>query len=642
MRYLSLAILTLTLLPTTSAIAQNALGDGHALDGGLNTRGSRNEPTRPGDVAPGQSARGLVNPNIATRLSTNADFSKQNFADPGAFSEAGGGVGSNPWYWQQAGTLEGEMMGGGYGGIGGGLGGGVSARYFSRDSNGFSTSGINSPFFNKNFGDAKNRVSFGSDLDSLDKLNQISNRYIPASQPGNVLQSAGATTPDDFNMPWQYTIGGGSPFLRDTRRGELMRQDLTNRELKLEPQPVGSGIAANQQMIQYTASNLVGLGAIFPGTNASDVGLTNYDVLRSKEDVSEGRSLEFKPGRPYETRFPPNLMESKRITNRMAEKQDPSRSPQVESIVEKMAQRYKELNPNPPKDLVGEFEQDYGQIQRGISQYQIQPRLDRMAEIESLDEEMDQELESGPDLPIPPKPEERIPGQIDDSNSDEDTNPLNFDDVGLVLRHGERVDSLASGNRTRFDELMLAGQNKLKSGEYFWAEKRFGRALRFTPGHPLATAGLAHSQIGAGLNLTAALTLKSLLGFQPEMIDVVYDPSLLPRMEDLEDAIDFCQARIDEDQDLDDFGFLLAYLGHQLDRPELIREGLNAMSRANQDLVFLDILTRVWLPEVDIELPPLEPADKGIELKEVPVEVIESVQPVENKEEIELVPLIEP
>ena len=636
MRYFSLAALILMLVPASSAIAQNALGDGHALDGGLNTRGPRNEPTRPGDVAPGQSARGLVNPNIATRLSTNADFSKQNFADPGAFTRSGGGVGSNPWYWQQAGTLEGEMMSGGYGGGGGGLGGGVSARYFSNDGNGFNTTAQTTPFFSKNFGDAKSRVSFGSDMDSLDKLNQISNRYIPAGQPGNVLQSDGATTPDDFTQPWQYTMGGGSPFLRDSRRGELMRQDLTNRELKLEPQTVGSGVSPNQQMIQYTASNLLGLGAIFPGADASQIGLTSYDRLRASEDELEGRTLKVIAGRPYETRFPPNLMEARRMTNRLAEQQDPGRSQQVESIIEQMAQRYKELNPEQTDDLVGRFERDYSQVQRQISQYQIQPRLDRMAEIEALDEENADGTEEGQELPVPPKPDDRLPGEIEDSNESADENPLNFDDVGLVLRHGERVESMATGNQTRFDELMLAGQNKLMTGEYFWAERRFGRALRFTPGHPLATAGLAHSQIGAGLNLTAALTLKSLLGFQPEMIDVVYDPALLPKMEDLEKAIEFCQARIDEDRDLDDFGFLLAYIGHQLDRPELIREGLDAMSRANQDLVFLDILTRVWMPEVDIELPELEPPQKGIELQEV-------IAPVEQDEdEIELVPLIEP
>ena len=52
----------------------------------------------------------------------------------------------------------------------------------------------------------------------------------------------------------------------------------------------------------------------------------------------------------------------------------------------------------------------------------------------------------------------------------------------------------------------------------------------------------------------------------------------------------------------------------------MIREGLNAMSRANQDLVFLDILTRVWLPEVDIQLPPMDLPEQGIELKEVEIE----------------------
>ena len=52
----------------------------------------------------------------------------------------------------------------------------------------------------------------------------------------------GATTPDDFTQPAVHD-GRGSPFLQDSRRGELMRQDLTNRELKLEPQTVGSGVS---------------------------------------------------------------------------------------------------------------------------------------------------------------------------------------------------------------------------------------------------------------------------------------------------------------------------------------------------------------------------------------------------------------
>ena len=218
-------------------------------------------------------------------------------------------------------------------------------------------------------------------------------------------------------------------------------------------------------MIQYTASNLLGPG-IFPGADASQIGLTSYDRLRAGEDELEGRTLKVIAGRPYETRFRP-ISWKPGTTNRLAEQQDPGRSQQVESIIEQMAQRYKELNPEQTDDLVGRFERDYSQVQRQISQYQIQPRLDRMAEIEALDEENADGTEEGQELPVPPKPDDRLPGEIEDSNESADENPLNFDDVGLVLRHGERVESMATGNQTRFDELMLAGQNKLMTGEYF-------------------------------------------------------------------------------------------------------------------------------------------------------------------------------
>ena len=144
--------------------------------------------------------------------------------------------------------------------------------------------------------------------------------------------------------------------------------------------------------------------------------------------------------------------------------------------------------------------------------------------------------------------------------------------------------------------------------------------------------------MGAGLHLTAALTLKSLLGFQPEMIDVIYDPSLLPDRSDLENTIREISQRIDREEDLDDYGFLLAYIGHQLDQPDLIRRGLNAMNRANQDLVFTDLLTRIWLPEVDVDLSVIDLLDD--EPVEEPEEALDEAP--EAGDVIELVPLIEP
>lgn len=632
-------ILLIAILPATEVRGQSALGDGHALDGNLNTRGTRNGSG--GTLRPGESGNNLIAPNLRAGLATNADFSAQNLADPGAFSHSGGGLTNNPWYWQRAGTLQGEAM---QGGLGGGLGGGVSARYFQGDGSQYGPRSAYSPFFRNNFESTGKRVGFGSDLDALDQLNRMSNTYIPPGQPGNVLQSRGASTPKGYRDPWEYTTGRASPFLRDVRRGELMRNDLSNRELRTEPREVGSGISANQQMIRYTASNLRGLGAIFPGASPMDIGITQYDLLRAREDEQDERGNKVKLGEVYETRFAPDLMEKERINDRIQSNKLGQSSPQIDSVIEKMAQRYKEINPK-DTDLVGHFEQDYRQVQREIAQFPIQPRLDRQAALEEvLPEEMD-ELRAGPELPMPATPNNIIPGMVDETGATTERPELNYDNVGIILRHGQRVDSLATGDQTRFDELLKAGQSKLKDGEYFWAEKRFARALRFTPGHPLATAGLAHSQLGAGLHLTAALTLKSLLGFQPEMIDVVYDPSLLPDLADLERNIKEIDDRIARDEDLDDYGFMLAYIGHQLDRPELIRRGLNAMARANQDLVFTDLLTRIWLPETEVDIPPIVLPKDLLEADGAGIEVdVEEAAPEAEVEQapIELVPLLDP
>jgi hypothetical protein len=615
---LLLSALILGLIPTLPATAQDALGDGHALDGNLSTRGTRNDATSTGGLRPGQTNSGaLTNPNIRLQLSTNSDFRAQNLATPSAFQYSGG-LYNNPWYWQHAGSLETEMMTGGMGD------GGVGSWYFAGDN------GLYSPAFSGMRQDSSDRVKAGANLSAIDSLNRISPSYIPPGQPGNVLQSPGESSPSDYSYPWEYTIGGQSPFLRDARRGESMRSDFSQRDLDGEPRVVGSGITAGQQMIKYTASNLRGLGAVFPGAMPGDRGLTQFDVLRSDEDNRKGR-LTMQPGAAYQTRFSPDLLTRDRVNRRMNPATIPGESPQIEDTLEKMAKRYKQLNPGADNaTLVNQLDQDYAQIQQDIAQFQIKPRLDRLAELEAMASkpEEDEEDATAPGVGTltPRDSDEGEPGEVDEAGNTK--RRVNYGDMGLVLQHGQRVASLATGDQTRFDDLLLGGQNKLAKGEYFWAEKRFQRALRFMPGHPLATAGLAHSQMGAGLHLTAALVLKSLLGFQPEMIDVVYDPGLLPKPDDLEDSITELKRRLTMGKDLDDYGFLLAYIGHQLDRPELIRTGLDAMARSNQDHVFNDLLQRIWLPQKEVTLPEL---NLPIPIKQIDAEVEEAEAPVEGE-----------
>ena len=104
MKRLALTVLILGLQSVGSVQAQDALGDGHALDGGLNVMGSRN--TAVGTTRPGQANVGaLTNPNTALTLTSNADFRAQNLATPEAFIDSSS-LYNNPWYWAHAGSLE--------------------------------------------------------------------------------------------------------------------------------------------------------------------------------------------------------------------------------------------------------------------------------------------------------------------------------------------------------------------------------------------------------------------------------------------------------------------------------------------------------------------------------------------------------
>ena len=102
---------------------------------------------------------------------------------------------------------------------------------------------------------------------------------------------------------------------------------------------------------------------------------------------------------------------------------------------------------------------------------------------------------------------------------------------------------------------------------------------------------MAHAQIGAGLFVPAALTLQQLMRSNPELIDVQFDQSLLPSRIRLDLAITRMRdliGRIERDRDLR--GFLLAYLGHQLDEPALIAEGLEAMDESPMR----SLLQEIW------------------------------------------------
>jgi len=132
---------------------------------------------------------------------------------------------------------------------------------------------------------------------------------------------------------------------------------------------------------------------------------------------------------------------------------------------------------------------------------------------------------------------------------------------------------------------MTHGEALLGEARWFLAEERFTAALAIIPGDPMAAAGRVHAQIGAGMFLSAAVNLRNLLRAYPEFIAVRFNEKLLPRG----DRLDILERQLRQRAELDtslgrDASFLLAYLGRQYDDPEIVREGFQMLDRIDNAL----------------------------------------------------------
>ena len=201
---------------------------------------------------------------------------------------------------------------------------------------------------------------------------------------------------------------------------------------------------------------------------------------------------------------------------------------------------------------------------------------------------------SDPDI----APKIRIPGE---KKSDEarkvemDGASISLDDYALMLKHGGTLDAFGDGGRDRLDELLAQGQRAMHEGNSFVAEKRFEVVLAMKPNDPRATAGLLHCQIGANLTGSAAITLRSLLARNPEMMDVRFGEQAMPPRERLDRALASVRERISRGSRPAENGLLLAYIGHLLGDQAAIREGLALVGGSPSDETMRALLERLWL-----------------------------------------------
>lgn len=162
--------------------------------------------------------------------------------------------------------------------------------------------------------------------------------------------------------------------------------------------------------------------------------------------------------------------------------------------------------------------------------------------------------------------------------------------------------------RDLYAEHMRAGERLIADERYFDAEERFARALSLRSGDPVAQIGRIHAQMGAGLVLSASVNLRSLLVTNPEMIGQRYAGRLLPSGTRVDALIEGLRERAglirhDGPQGVEDLNvrrssaLLLAYLGFQNNRPDTVREGLGLLREigAADDRRLADVLEAAWL-----------------------------------------------
>ena len=88
----------------------------------------------------------------------------------------------------------------------------------------------------------------------------------------------------------------------------------------------------------------------------------------------------------------------------------------------------------------------------------------------------------------------------EDGPSEAEKDPgLSIKEMGEILRHRTEIGELSITDKTRLARTVKQGEEAIKEGRFFKAERRFDDALRINPGNPLLELARANAQIGAGV-----------------------------------------------------------------------------------------------------------------------------------------------
>lgn len=361
-----------------------------------------------------------------------------------------------------------------------------------------------------------------------------------------------------------------------------------------EDRIVARGQAANGEPIRYIVSPLRGLQAESLNDPFVQSGLGIYEQARARRDVNLG------------------LMSMDDVRKMQAAQRGQM---QLQSMNDVLRVKESRIVPQNYLDIVEGVEKSAG----------ARPELAREApedRLRTIQDSIDARLKSGatapgattapaPEAPAAPgegeapAPDETAPGEMkapdggealrEEKRVEERGKLLSIPEVAEILRHGKTIEELGREEKQRVNELIVDGQNFLRKGDYFQAERRFTQAQDLAAGNPLVEVGIAHAQLGAGLHLSAALTLRNLFEAHPVLIDARYAPELLPSGERLAELETRLRERVRRGEDAPSYGFLLAYIGHQTGDKALVGEGLEAIAGSERLETERELLAGIWL-----------------------------------------------
>ncbi len=194
------------------------------------------------------------------------------------------------------------------------------------------------------------------------------------------------------------------------------------------------------------------------------------------------------------------------------------------------------------------------------------------------------------ELARPDKPELARPGKPGGEPAEGEESPLlpgkfRPETLKLLRESGVPINRLAP--QEGFDPYaahMRRAEEYLTEGQYFFAEERFRAALSIKPDDPMAAIGRVHAQLGASLFASAALNLRMLLISHPELVGVRYGKDVLPDPARARKIIERLDALVASGKGVGrDSGLLIAYLGYQTGDQRAVERGLAIMDAAGED-----------------------------------------------------------